>query len=226
MLTHLQQLEILRGPNSRLKSDAAFAARVEAVKRWQNARLTHWYADLAADPRHAPAVAFFLDERYGTKDSALRDRDLIRMEPTMRRLLPEFAFNTVESALELDLISEEFDQAVANVITPGKIDGANYADAFRAAGGKERRLKQVALMRRVGAGLDAVVLKPFIYTSLKMLRGPAKLAGLGEMQRFLEAGFTAFRHMGGADYFLATIAGREAALIEHIFAGHSVDFRA
>lgn len=224
MLTHLQQLDVMRGPKSRLKLDSAFAARVEAVKRWQNARLTHWYADLSADPRYTPAVAFFLDELYGTKDSALRDRDLIRMEPTMRRLLPEFAFNTVESALELDLISEEFDQAVASAIAPGKIDGVTYADAFRAAGGKERRLRQVALMQRVGEGLDAVVVKPFIYTSLKMLRGPAKLAGLGEMQRFLEAGFTAFRHMGGADYFLSTIAKRETALIEHIFAGQSVVF--
>lgn len=222
MLTHLQQLETLRGPKSRLKSDAAFAQRVEAVKVWQNARLARWYADLSADARYAPAVAFFLDELYGTKDSALRDRDLIRMEPTMRRLLPDFAFQTVESALELDLISEEFDQALAGVIAAGRIDGITYAEAFRAAGGKERRLRQVALMRRVGEGLDAVVAKPLIYSTLKMLRGPARLAGLGEMQRFLEAGFTAFRHMGGADYFLATIATRETELIERLFAGHPV----
>lgn len=224
MLTHLQQLDLLRGPKSRLKTDAAFARRVTAVKRWQNARLTKWYADLSADPRYAPAVAFFLDELYGTKDSALRDRDLIRMEPTMRRLLPDFAFQTVESALELDLISEEFDQALAAKMDTEQIDGMSYASAFRAAGGKDRRLKQVELMRRVGEGLDAVVAKPLIYSTLKMLRGPARLAGLGEMQRFLEAGFTAFRHMGGAAYFLETIATRESALIESLFAGQSVNF--
>ncbi len=223
MLTHLQQLDLLRGPKSRLKTDAAFARRVTAVKRWQNARLAKWYADLSADPRYAPAVAFFLDELYGTKDSALRDRDLIRMEPTMRRLLPDFAFQTVESALELDLISEEFDQALAAKMDTEQIDGTSYASAFRAAGGKDRRLKQVELMRRVGEGLDAVVAKPLIYSTLKMLRGPARLAGLGEMQRFLEAGFTAFRHMGGAAYFLETIATRESALIESLFAGQSVN---
>ncbi|MBL8520874.1 MAG: hypothetical protein JNK75_09385 [Betaproteobacteria bacterium] len=224
MLDHLKQLEALRGPQARLRSDTAFAARVLAVKRWQNARLTHWYRDLAAQPRYAPAVAFFLDELYGTQDSALRDRDLIRMEPTMRRLLPDFAFQTVESALELDLISEEFDQALAACLAPGPINGARYAVAFRAAGQKERRLKQVALMGRVGEGLDVVVAKPFIFTTLKMLRGPAKLAGLGEMQRFLEAGFTAFRHMAGAEVFLSTIAERETALIETVFSGASVDF--
>jgi len=63
------------------------------------------------------------------------------------------------------------------------------------------------------------VRKPLIYSTLKMLRRPAKLAGLAEMQQFLEAGFTAFRHMRGADYFLETVATREAALIERVLSG-------
>jgi hypothetical protein len=52
-----------------------------------------------------------------------------------------------------------------------------------------------------------------------MLRGPSKLAGLSEMQQFLETGFSAFRHMKGASHFLATIGERETKLIEDIFAG-------
>ncbi len=219
MLDHLTQLNVLRGPDSRIRRDAAFAARVAAVKQFQHARLERWYADLSADPRYTAAVAFFLDELYGEADSALRDRDLIRMEPTMRRLLPRFAFDTVERALELDLLSEQFDQALAGAIDPGAISETTYTDAFRAAGRREDRLRQVALMRGVGEGLDRVVAKPLIYSTLKMLRGPARLAGLGEMQRFLEAGFTAFRHMAGAEFFLDTISRRETDLIEQIFAG-------
>jgi hypothetical protein len=37
------------------------------------------------------------------------------------------------------------------------------------------------------------------------------------MQQFLEAGFSAFRHMKGATPFLHAIAERETALIEAIF---------
>jgi hypothetical protein len=37
---------------------------------------------------------------------------------------------------------------------------------------------------------------------LKLMRGPAHLAGLGELHEFLERGFNAFRGMGSASEFL------------------------
>lgn len=113
MIENLERLEKLRGPNSRERNDADFFKRLNAVKTWQQARLKRTYPDLASDLRYAPATAFFMDELYGVKDSALRDRDLIRMYPTIKRMLPQFAYNAVSKALELDVISEEFDQTLA-----------------------------------------------------------------------------------------------------------------
>jgi hypothetical protein len=119
--------------------------------------------------------------------------------------------------LALDVLSEEFDQALATQLRGVAINNAVYCEAFRAVGRKADRLRQVALMQDVGHGLDLVVKKPLIYSTLKMLRRPSKLAGLAEMQQFLEAGFSAFRHMKGATPFLHTIAERETALIDAIF---------
>jgi hypothetical protein len=42
---------------------------------------------------------------------------------------------------------------------------------------------------------------------------------LAELQKFLERGFTAFAALGGADRFLAAIAGRETELAQRLFAG-------
>ncbi len=215
MLEHLQRLEQLRGPG---RLPAEFLLELQRVKRWQRQRLAYTYRDLAAEARFAAATAFFLDELYGDKESALRDRDLIRMYPTMKRLLPKFAFETVSRALALDVLSEEFDQALAHRLRGRTIDNDAYCDAFRIVGRQADRLRQVALLQEVGAALDAVVTKPMLYATLKMLRRPSKMAGLSEMQRFLEAGFTAFRHMKGASPFLHTIASRETALIKAIFA--------
>jgi hypothetical protein len=86
------------------------------------------------------------------------------------------------------------------------------------------RLHQVELMRVVGNGLDRVVKKPLLYSTLKMLRKPARIAGLGEIQQFLEKGFSAFRHMNGAEYFLQTIAERETTLIERLLENHPDPF--
>lgn len=225
MFERLKQLEALRGDEARANaSDATFHAHVLAVKAWQQQRLRRTYADLAADPRYARAVAFFLEELYGTRDSAIRDRDLIRMYPTMKRVLPKFAFNTVDGALELDVLAEEFDQAIATRLAGAALNDTTYASAFRAVDRRADRLRQVELMREVGKGLGRVVKKPLIYTTLKMLRGPATLAGLGEIHRFLEAGFSAFRHMNGAAHFLETIAERETILIERLLDRHPEPF--
>jgi hypothetical protein len=145
MLERLKQLEKLRGHAAReAANDADFDARLLAVKAWQQQRLRRTYADLAADPRYALAVAFFLDELYGVKDSAIRDRDLVRMYPTMKRLLPQFAFDTVDRALELDVLAEEFDQALARELGGARITEVTYADAFRRVGREEDRVHQVA----------------------------------------------------------------------------------
>ena len=225
MLERLKQLESLRGRAALADAgDAAFHARVKTVKLWQQQRLRRCYTDLATDPRYAKAVAFFLDELYGTRDSAIRDRDLIRMYPTMKRLLPKFAFDTVDRALELDVLAEEFDQAIAKQLDGVALNEASYATAFRAAGRRADRLHQVELMRDVGHGLDVVVKKPLIYSTLKMLRKPAQMTGLGEIQQFLEKGFSAFRHMNGAEHFLQTIAEREIVLIERLLDNHPDPF--
>jgi hypothetical protein len=214
MLEHLNRLEELRGPTKR---EADFLADVKRVKQWQHRRLRYTYHDLSIDHRFAPATTFFFDELYGEKDTVQRDRDLLRMYPTIKRLLPKFAFETLDNALTLDVLSEEFDQALAAQTRGVAINNAVYCEAFRAVGRKADRLRQVALMQEVGHGLDLVVKKPLIYSTLKMLRRPSKLAGLAEMQQFLEAGFSAFRHMKGATPFLHAIAERETALIEAIF---------
>lgn len=225
MLERLKKLQQLRGAEATAESrDAGFQLRLKAVKTWQQARLARTYADLAADVRYAPAVGFFLDELYGIRDSTIRDRDLVRMVPTIRRLLPVFAFDAVNSALELDVLAEEFDQALTSAIGRQPLNEASYLKAFREVGRREDRLRQIVLMRAVGEGLDRMVKKTLIFSTLKMLRGPAQMAGLGEMQRFLETGFTAFRRMKGADYFLATIAARETVLIERILSGETDPF--
>jgi hypothetical protein len=225
MLEGLEKLQKLRGELANTDGrDAAFHLRLTALKQWQQQRLARTYADLSADQRYQPAVAFFLNELYGVKDSTLRDRDLVRMYPSMKRLLPKFAFDAVSKALELDVLAEEFDQALTHELGTQRLSESSYVKAFYVVGRREDRLRQIKLMRAVGEGLDKMVKKPLIFSTLKMLRGPAKVAGLAEMQQFLEAGFTAFLHMDGADEFLAIVASRETLLVERILNGESDPF--
>jgi len=93
------------------------------------------------------------------------------------------------------------------------------------AGTRRERARQIELIDEVGRRLDTLVVKPMVYTTLKLMRRPAKMLGMEALQTFLERGFEAFRQMGGAEEFLATIAGRETQILTGFFPGTRARFR-
>ena len=96
-----------------IASDAHTLASVRAVKQWQAQRLTRTHRRLLEDPRYAAAARFFLDDLYGAKDFTRRDAELARLVPTMVRLLPDAALETIADAIEMDALSERLDLALA-----------------------------------------------------------------------------------------------------------------
>lgn len=211
--SHLEFLARLRGAN------VPAPARLAEVKRWQQARLASAYADLAADERYARATAFFLGQLYGPKDFSGRDAQMLRIYPAMVRILPASAVETAALAIEVDALSEDLDRRLAAAIEPGPIDWDSYARAYRASSTLAERERQIGLIDAVGRRLDRLVRKPMLLSTLKLMRRPARIAGLEGLQHFLEEGFDSFRHMDGAGDFLRAIAERESALARRLFSG-------
>ncbi len=201
-----------------LDSDAKPRDAWRAVKRWQAERLRQTYADLLAQPRLRPACEFFLAELYGAKDFSQRDQEALRVVPMLARMLPERAVTTMVLAVELDELSERLDERVARRITD-VVDDAGYAAAYRAAGTPEERARQIDTIDRIGRSLERLARVPFLQPMLHMMRGPAEMAGLGHLHRFLQSGFDAFVAMGAAGDFLDTIRSRETALMKSLFDG-------
>jgi transcription elongation GreA/GreB family factor len=75
----------------------------------------------------------------------------------------------------------------------------------------------------LGRYLDHLTRKPLLRKSLRMMRGPASAAGLGELQSLLETGFDAFAVMRGAQEFLQIVETRERDLAERLFAANVID---
>lgn len=215
---------------ARLHDDRArkpkLAAALERVAGWQALRLRNTYADLAADPRYAEAIDFFQSDLYGGANFAQRDADLARVVPMMVRMLPDRVIATVAQAMEANGLSQEMDRLLLARLprADGVFTVAEYCRAFRGMEHRAERVRQIALIGEIGAALDSFVRKPLIHAALVMMRQPARLAGLSVLHDFLERGFDAFHRMRGAERFLATIAERETALVERIFAGDTAPF--
>ena len=206
------------------RGDPGIAAAKRAVREYQNRRFAQTYADLGRNPRYQGAIGFFLYELYGDADMSARDADLLRVLPVMTRMLPAVALQTIRDALAFEAIAERLDAEVARQLGDRALDDASYSAAFVACGRRDLREQQLTYVGQIGRALDRMTKWPMISTSLKVMRAPARAAGLESLQMFLESGYTAFAKMRGADEFLATIARREAVIVERLFGGHPRPF--
>ena len=212
----------VREPRNRLPT-------LSLLRQWQSQRLAGSFEDFLADPRMRPAAQFFLSDLYADRDFSARDRDAARVLPMMARLLPEGLLHAAIDAIELATLSHALDLRVAEQLSQRRdpmapITTADYARAYRHRGLRRLRRHQIELVLRVGHALDAAVQRHGIYKLLRAARLPAQLAGLSELQAFLERGFEAFDALGGAQEFLSRVAAREREVSERLFAGHPRPF--
>lgn len=199
------------------------------LRRWQAARLGRSFSRFLDDPARAPAARFFLSDIYGDRDFSRRDKDIVRVMPMMQRLLPASLLPTIADAIEVGALSHALDLRMAEalqVLAPRRktLDEALYAQAWRAVGLKRLRGRQVALIARVGAGFGRALRLPGVSALLAFSRGPARLAGLSELQGFLERGYAAFDALRDADAFVAEIARDEGRAADNLFAGRADPF--
>ena len=206
--------------------DPQAARKRMRLRQWQADRLARTYADLLASERFGLAARFFLSDLYGPKDFSCRDEEVERILPLLQSLLPASALRTIALAVEVDALSEQLDAAMVAELEQlerndaiDAIDEAAYAAAYRRVGDVADRERQIVLIRATGDALDRLAGKPLLATLLKLMRGPAHLAGLADLHTFLENGFAAFVHMGRAGDFLDCIENRERALLARLFAG-------
>jgi len=202
---------------ARRARDPALAARVREVKHFQHARFQDTYADLLASKRYGRVAGFFLEDLYGPSDFSKRDAQFARVVPGLVRLFPKEVVHTVQTLGELHALSEELDTAMGSVVPDGPLDAAAYKRAWQTVGRSADREAQIMLMRSVGDALDAYTRNPLLRHSLRLMRTPARMAGLAELQGFLETGFDTFREMKGATEFLDTVVQRERTMAAGLF---------
>jgi hypothetical protein len=193
-------------------------ARLAELQRWQSERLLRSHADLHQNPRYRKAVEFFFQELYSGGDPRGRDRDLLKVQRVMERLLPAQALRSLTLAIELEVLSQELDAEVTRTLPAGPISVETYSEAYRRAGRRADRERQIELLGEIGNYLDGVVRKPVIRGLVRLARGPAHAAGFGELQEFLEHGLNAFEAMGGSREFLDAIQDRETRAMQRVLA--------
>ena len=226
LVTHLAQA---RPGQRRIVAPQELAPEVALLRRFQSQRLARTHADLLASPRFGLAAQFFLSDVYGPRDFSQRDADMQRFYDGVRKVLPERAVAVLADVVNLSALTNELDDRLIHALVDelgvtDTITLEQYAAAYRICDNYDERLRQIQLIEEIGRGIDRMIKIPFIAIALRLAHAPAVLAGWGELQEYLEHGFSAFKHMKGADDFMKAIIGRETRILDAIFANEPEPF--
>ena len=204
--------------------DPVLGAAVGTVKTLQARRFRGTYADLMGSPSFGPAARFFLEELYSDTDYTDRDLQFGRIAGTLQTMFPQPVVNTAVALAVLHAQTEGLDQEMGRawlVHADAASDAARYIAAWRTVDQRHARQQQMQRVLALGTDLARLTRTPGLRMMLRMMRGPANAAGMGALQKFLEAGFDTFgqlaRQRGGVEQFLATIEQRERALMDLLF---------
>lgn len=210
----LEHLEIVRFERESRDADPQLGLMVELVKRYQQARFIDTYSDLLQHAQYADACRFFLDDLYGPGDQSVRDAQFARIVPTLCRLFPADVVATVESLARLHAVSEQLDSEMARHVDGSSVTASTYATAWKRTGRPDLRRLQLELLLAVGRALQLYTKHPKMRQALRSMRIPAKVAGLADLQRFLQRGFDIFGSMSAPNEFLTCISAREISYAE------------
>ncbi|MBT8069565.1 MAG: hypothetical protein KJO80_03945 [Gammaproteobacteria bacterium] len=199
----------------------------EYLQGWQRKRLERSYDKLISQERYSAAGEFFLAELYGGLHFRERDQEMERVLPVMIRMLRDDMIRVLAEAFELQSLSLDFDMRMtAALIEAGwdELDTARYGEIYRATGRPAERARQIELIGRLGMELNELVHHRLVLWLIRTLRGPARAAGFGLLQSFLEQGLNAFQRMGDGTVFIETIWNSEREIMQRLFAGSEDPF--
>ena len=214
--THLARVSQLRAQAQAQGSQSA----VETIKHLQARRFRGTYADFLDHPRYAAATRFFLDELYGVHDFARRDAQFARIAGALERLFPEAVSQLAVDLCETHALTEMLDHQLAMQwldLDTSLPPAERYMLAWRRTGDRASRERQLAVVQHMGLELQRLTRMKSLRLGLRMMRNPAKAAGLDALQHFLESGFDAFSTLGDARPFLETIRQRESGWVQALF---------
>ncbi len=212
---------------ARLDMEGFPLCELELMQDWQRQRLANSYHDLFSEERFAAAGNFFLTELYGGLHFRERDQEMERVVPVMVRMLHDDVLQVLAEAFELQSLSLDLDMDMAAALhqtTWTELNTERYAMLYRTCGRATEREEQIELIRHLGLQLNEVVHHRMVLLLIRTLRGPARAAGFGLLQSFLEQGLSAFRVMGDGTEFVETIWHRESESMRKLFAGDEQPF--
>lgn len=186
--------------------DPELLAQYEYFLAWQTAYSLPFYSEFRRLPETGAAIDFVVTDLIGAGISA-RDSDFAHVLPIMRRLLPANALHSLASAMELNARVLAINLGICRHIFANSdhvtgISERDYCIALRDATTLGECLELIGLTITLGKSLKRLVRIPMMGITLRAMHLPARAAGYGVLQDFLEKAYSTFRDIPDVEHFL------------------------
>jgi len=207
--------------HSEYLDDPALYESYDRFARWQLDYMLPFFSDLLEPEGYPEAVDFIVSDLAGVGVSK-RDRDIERAAPVIVRSLPAHPLETAAAAVELNARALEINLGICRELLvdgelPPAISEKDYFIACRAVSSYDECVDLVNLAAELGEALKRLVRVPLIGGLLRTMRKPARTAGFGALQEFLETGYLTFRQISDIDRFLELLRIRMGQVFERIY---------
>jgi len=213
-------MRVVEDLRQQLTTNASLARAVHEIKAIQARRFACTYQDLLISPVYKGCASFFLTELYSERDYGQRDRQFAKIATAIELALPQPVITTAVDLARLHQVTETLDVAMAQhwlQETTASL-ATRYQLAWRALDRRTQRQWQLTTVVGIGEKLGELTRRRGLRLLLKMMRQPAEIAGLGELQSFLETGFDRFSQIAKSretlNGFLGAINARESDWID------------
>lgn len=195
---------------------------VHEIKTIQAKRFKNTYKDLLESPIYQNCALFFLTELYSERDYARRDQQFARVAGAIEMAFPQPVIATTIELAKLHHVTETLDLAMAQqwLRCSATSPATRYCLAWQTVNSTVQRRWQLQTVISIGQKLGNLTRRRSLRLLLKMMRHPAELAGLSELQSFLETGFDRFSDIAKTketlNGFLDSIEQRESDWISQL----------
>ena len=201
--------------------DPRLFASYDRFTRWQFDYMLPFFDDLLGPTGYKAAIDFVVSDLAGVGVSE-RDHEIERATPVIVRTLPTHPLETAAAAVELNVGALDINLAIWRGLLvdrelPEVITERDYCATCRRVSSYQDCMALVDLAGELGTTLKTLVRVPLIGGLLKSMRRPARAAGFGALQKFLERGFVTFRQISDIDQFLAVSHKRMDEIFDHIY---------
>jgi len=201
--------------------DPVILNQYEYFLAWQVSYMSPFYDDFRTAKDYADAVDFVISDLTGIGISK-RDQDMARLIPVMTKMLPKRALQALADAMRLNARILQINYSIYRDLYGSRqentdISERDYCLSCRRASKLDDCLELVSLTRRVGEDLDRIIRIPVLGVILRAMRAPARLAGFGDMQNFLEKGYSTFGTIGDIGKFLDEMSARMMEVFTRIY---------